>query len=57
MTRSARSVLWVWLAVAGCGGKSEPARVEAKVVDLEQLVAAVRANLGRGALVNVWATW
>jgi hypothetical protein len=48
------------LLSGACGGESARAPAaapETRLVDLEQLAAAVKQNLGRGALVNVWATW
>ena len=34
-----------------------PAGPEPRLVDLKQLAVEVKQNLGRGALVNLWATW
>ena len=46
-------------ALAACGSESQPAvpAPEPRVVDMAQLEVAVQQNLGRGTLVNVWATW
>jgi hypothetical protein len=47
------------MALAACSSESQPtpAALEPRVVDMAQLDAAVKQNLGRGTLVNVWATW
>jgi len=53
------------LALAACSGESRSTAApvgatvsaEPRIVNLEELAAAVKQNLGRGALVNVWATW
>jgi hypothetical protein len=49
-----------WVGLAACSG--EPARPpasapEPKIVALQELEALVKQARGRGALVNVWATW
>ena len=51
--------LGTWLLLAACGSEqaAAPAAPEPSIVDLAQLQALVKQNLGRGALVNVWATW
>ncbi|MEZ5964788.1 MAG: hypothetical protein R3F56_13160 [Planctomycetota bacterium] len=43
----------------GCGEQAPEsvAAVAPLAVDVQQLAAAVKQNLGRGTLVNVWATW
>lgn len=48
-----------WLPLAACNSAREPiVRVaEPRSVDLAGLEAAVKQNLGRGTLINVWATW
>jgi len=51
-----------WLLFGLCGACGpEPAAQdpgpEPRLVDLKQLAAEVKQNLGRGALVNLWATW
>lgn len=43
--------------LAACAGDSAPPASAARVVALQELAAAVKQNLGRGALVNLWATW
>lgn len=44
--------LCLGLVLTACSGGHEP-----RIVDMAQLDAAVKQNLGRGTLVNVWATW
>lgn len=47
------------LVLAACGGEHQPApeAPEPRIVTMDELVVAVKKNLGRGTLVNVWATW
>ncbi len=51
----------IWLAglLGACGAEpgAPPAGPRPRFVDLQQLAAEVKQNLGRGALVNLWATW
>lgn len=55
---------WCLLGVLGaCGAEpttspaEAPAGPEPRFVNLQQLAVEVKQNLGRGALVNLWATW
>lgn len=48
------------LALAACSGERPPSPatgVAPRVLEMAELAAAVKQNLGRGTLVNVWATW
>jgi hypothetical protein len=47
------------LVLAACGGENAPAVAppQARIVDMAQLDAELKQNLGRGTLVSVWATW
>lgn len=44
--------------LAACGGgEAARAPAAAKVGGIAELQALLKQGLGRGALVNVWATW
>ena len=44
------------LSLGACQRGREPL-VQPQIVDLAQLEAAIKRGLGRGTLINVWATW
>lgn len=58
-TTSAGALPLVFLLAACSREQAAPATAQAdiRVVRIQELVALVKSNLGRGALVNVWATW
>lgn len=51
---------WCLLGVlSACGAEptTQLAGPAPRFVELQQLAVEVKQNLGRGALVNLWATW
>lgn len=50
---------WLVGLLGACGNHpaAPPQGPEPRFVDLQQLAVEVKQNLGRGALVNLWATW
>lgn len=58
-TTSVLTLPLVFLLTACGREQAAPAAtaLDVRVVQMQELVALVKSNLGRGALVNVWATW
>jgi hypothetical protein len=65
IARGRALALLAGVAAAACGGGTDsppqgPAPVtapEPRLLRLDELEVAVKRNLARGALVNLWATW
>lgn len=58
-TRAPVLSLLGWLALSACGADAPQPVAASKpvILDMAQLDAQVKQNLGRGCLVNVWATY